>query len=248
MKKVRQILLVAIMLLMPSNILAGEGEFFIGMAARSGNLWISPLGILAISQDLAYDWMSVSDDQGKIAYDDGNPFGFKAIDLFRSFGLGVTFGYQPLFSPFGIYATAGYDFRQFKMQPDRSTDSYETYRPSSLNVGLGVRFAPLLLFIDDDDTSTSPFIEVSTRYNKVFSCVAPYDNAKKQFGSGFTTRFAIGVRSVGGNDELYSFFAYYEMPNYNYFNKNFALEDGSMPYQHIDAKMHRIGLGMSMEF
>lgn len=233
---------------MPSSVFADEGEFFIGLAARTGNLWISPLGIFAISKDLSYDWMSVKDNQGDIDFEDGSPFGFKARDLFRSFGIGLTFGYQPLFSPFGIYATAGYDFRQFRMQPDRSIDGYEKYKPSSWNAGVGIRFAPLLLFNDDDDADISPFIEIGTKYNKVFAGKAPYDGDKDQFESGFTTRFAIGLRSVDDDDNLYSFFIYYEMPNYNYFNKDFTLEDGTKPYQNIDAKMHRIGLGLTMEF
>ena len=247
-KFVKIVLLASLLHLTPSSVLAGEGEFFFGLAATSGNLWISPLGALALSKDLSYDWMSVKDAQGDIDFSGGSPFGFKARDLFRSFGLGFTFGYQPLFSPLGVYATTGYDYRQFRMQPDRSITGYEKYKPSSFNVGVGLRFAPLLLFSDDDDAYASPFIEVSTKYNKVFACKAPYDNAKSQFNSGFTTRFALGVRSVDDDDNLYSFFIYYEMPNYNYFNKDFTLDDGTMPYQNIDAKLHRIGLGLTMEF
>lgn len=234
--------------LMPSSALAGEGEFFFGIAARSGNLWISPLDLLALSKDLSYDWMSVKDNQGKIDISDGCPFGFKAVDLFRSFGIGVTFGYQPLFSPLGIFATAGYDFRQFKMQPDRSVNGYEKYKPSSWNAGVGIRFAPLLLFTDDDEAYSTPFIEIATKYNKVFAGKAPYGNAKDQFGSGFTTRFALGLRGVDDDDNLYSWFIYYEMPNYNYFNKDFTLNGVTKPYQNIDAKMHRIGIGLTMEF
>ena len=237
---------------MPSSVSAGEGEFFYGLAAKSGNLWISPFNIIAISKDLSYDWISVKDDQGKIDINDGSPFGFKARDLFRSFGIGFTFGYQPMFSPLGVYATVGYDFRQFQMQPDRSIDGYEKYKPSSFNAGVGVRLAPLLLFNDDDEPRISPFIEVGTRYNKVFSCKAPYDNDISQFNSGFITKLAIGIRNteIDYRDEDYmmSFFLYYEMPNYNYFDKDFTLDNGSKPYQHIDAKMHRIGFGITMEF
>ena len=250
MKKILNLFMLASFLqfFLPCKALAGDGEFFIGVAARSGNLWISPLSALALSKDLSYDWMSVKDDQGKLDVSDGSPFGFKARDLFRSFGIGVTFGYQPLFSPLGVFATAGYDFRQFRMQPDRAVEGYEKYKPSSWNAGVGIRFAPLLLFNDDNEPGASPFVEVSTKYNSVFACKAPYDNAKDQFGSGFTTRFAIGIRSVDDDDDMYSFFIYYEMPNYNYFNKDFTLDDGTKPYQNINAKMHRIGLGLTMEF
>lgn len=248
MKHLKLLSLALLLNLMPSSVWAGDGEFFIGVAARSGNLWISPLGFFALSKDLSYDWISVRDEQGKIDVSDGSPFGFKARDLFRSFGVGVTFGYQPLFSPLGVFAMAGYDFRQFRMQPNRSVDDYEKYKPSSWNAGIGIRFAPLLLFNDDRDPGVGPFVEVSTKYNSVFACKAPYDNDRKQFGSGFTTRFAIGLRSVSDEDNLYSFFIYYEMPNYNYFNKDYTLDDGTKPYENIDAKMHRVGLGMTMEF
>ena len=192
--------------------------------------------------------MSVEDNQGDIDLEDGSPFGFKAKDLFRSFGIGLTVGYQPLFSPLGVYATVGYDYRQFRMQPDRSIDGYEKYKPSSWNAGVGIRFAPLLLFNDDDDANSSPFIEIATKYNKVFAGKAPYDGDKSQFGSGFTTRFALGIRSVDDDDNLWSFFIYYEMPNYNYFDKDFTLENGTKPYQNIEAKMHRIGFGLTKEF
>lgn len=246
-KKIKSIVM-AIIFLMPCRVFAENGEFFIGIAARSGNLWISPLGSFALSNDFSYDWMSVEDNQGKLDINDGKPWGFTARDLFRSFGVGVTFGYQPLFSPLGVFATAGYDFRQFRMQLDRSIYGYEKYKPSSFNVGVGLRLAPLLLFNDDHKAGSTPFVEVSTKYNKVFDCKAPFDNAKDQFDSGFSTRFAIGIRSVDDGDNLYSFFVYYEMPNYNYFNKDFTLDNGMKPYQNIDAKMHRIGLGLTMEF
>lgn len=231
--------------MLPCKVVAGD--FFFGLAARSGNLWISPLSAMALSKDWSYDWMAVKDSQGKIDVKDGHFFGFTARDLFRSFGIGLTVGFQPAFSPFGIYATGGYDFRQFRMQPDRSIDSYEKYKPSSFDVGMGIRIAPALLFTDDEPNA-SPFIEIGTKYNKVFSCKAPYGNDKNQFNAGFTTRFAIGIRNVDDEDEMFSFFFYYEMPNYNYFNKDFTLENGMKPYQDITAKSHRIGLGLTMEF
>lgn len=237
--------ILAACLLMSINSVAGD--FFFGLAARSGNLWISPLGAFALSKDLSYDWMSVKDADGKIDVKDGNPFGFQARDLFRSFGLGVTVGFQPKFSPLGIYATGGYDFRQFRMQPDRSLTDYEKYKPSSFNVGIGIRIAPALLFTDEEPERT-PFVEIGTKYNQVFSCKAPFDNAKDQFNSGFTTRFSIGLRNVDSDDGTYSFFIYYEMPTYDYFNKDFTLSDGTKPYENIKSKMHRVGLGLTMEF
>lgn len=235
------------LLFLPVSVNSVAGDFFVGLAARSGNLWISPLGTLALTKDLSYDWMSVSDSNGKMDVKSGNPFGFKASDLFRSFGIGLTAGYQPAFSAFGIYVTGGYDFRQFRMQPDKLLDYYEKYKPSSFSAGLGIRIAPALLFMDEEPKGT-PFIEIGTKYNKVFSCKAPFDNAKEQFNSGFTTRLSVGVRNVKSDGFAYSLFVYYEMPTYDYFNKDFTLDNGVKPYENIKSKIHSIGLGVTHEF
>lgn len=244
-KYAKTVLLWVAFWMLPCQMFAGD--FFFGLAARTGNFWISPLSVVALSKDLSYDWMAVKDGQGNIDVEDGNVFGFKARDLFRNFGIGATAGFQPAFSPLGVYVTGGYDFRQFRMQPDRSMDFREKYKLSSFNVGIGVRIAPALLFTDEEPNVT-PFIEIGTKYNKIFSCKAPYDNNKDQFNSGFTTHFALGIRNVDDDENTYSFFIYYDMPNYNYFNKGFTLDNGIMPYENITAKSHRIGLGLTMEF
>ena len=226
------------------------GDFSFGITSQGQNFWfaIPQIPVRMINQALGggaggftYEWMSVKDSQGKIHIDNGNFFGFKAKDIFNNFGYGVTFGYQPKFSILGIFVNGGYKFRQFRMQPDRTLDFNEKYKLNTWTAGATLRITPLLGLLDDE--GWSPIIEVGTKYNKVFSCKAPFDNDKNQFGSGLSTTIALGVRA-----EVISISAAYEMANYDYFNRDFVAKDGSTPYSDIKSKNHSITLKMQLEF
>lgn len=189
----------------------------------------------------SYEWVTVEDSQGKIKVDNGNYFGFKAKDLFNHFGYGVTFGYQPKFSPFGIFVNGGYKFRQFKMQADRNLDGMEKYKLNSWAAGVSLRITPLITMYRRD--GWSPIVEIGTNYNQVFKCKAPYSGDKEQFGSGFSTHVSLGARF-----RTISVALSYEMPHYDYFNRDFIASDGSKPYADIKSKSRSISLKMQMDF
>lgn len=243
-----------IMLWSPNKAFAGD--FFFGLTSEGSNFWFTPIhvpvaylgNLLGASYSgMAYDWLSVKDSQGKVDIDNGSYFGFKARDIFNHFGYGITFGYQPPFSPLGIIGNAGYKFRQFRMQPDRSLENMEKYKLNSWSAGVGVRFTPLQSLLEDN--GWSPMVEVGTNYRQVFSCKAPYDNDKEQFGSGFSTHLAVGVRIVDYYDEGgISVSLAFEMPHYNYFNQDFVAPDGSKPYENIKSKNYSIALRLQTEF
>lgn len=230
-------------------------EFFFGLTSEGSNFWFTPAQapVRLINEALgggsggfSYEWVSIKDSQGKLDVDNGNFFGFKAKDLFNHFGYGLTFGYQPAYSIFGAYARGGYNFRQFRMQPDRSLDGKEKYKLNSWTAGVGIKLTPFKELLEDD--GWSPFVEVGTDYHKVFSAKAPYDNDKSQFGSGFSTHFAVGVRFVDGDDDSYSISLSFELPHYDYFNKDFTLSTGEKPYADINSKNYGISLRLQQEF
>lgn len=226
------------------------GDFSFGVTSQGQNFWfaIPQIPVVLINNLLgggaggySYEWVSVKDSQGKIDVDNGNFFGFKAKDIFNNFGYGVTFGYQPKFSIFGVFVNGGYKFRQFKMQPDRNLDIAEKYKLHTWTAGATLRVTPLIGKFRDD--GWSPILEIGTKYNKVFSCKAPYNNDKNQFGSGFSTTFAAGVRF-----ESISLALAYEMPTYDYFNRDFETLDGAKPYEDIKSKNHTITIKAQLEF
>ena len=235
------------------SVKAFAGDFSFGLTAQGQNFWvmIPQLPVNLINQALGggaygytYDWVSVKDEQGKIKMDNGNYFGFKAKDLFNNFGYGVTFGYQPRFSPFGVFVNGGYKFRQFRMQPDRNVEEMYKYKLNSWFAGATLRFT----ILPNNYSGWSPIIEVGTNYNKVFSSKAPYGGSASQFGDGFSTRFGIGVRLFDDDFEGLSIALTYEMPHYDYFNRNFETLEGLKPYENIKSKNHSISLRMQIEF
>ena len=253
MKVTFRVLLVALVMMLTAG-QAKAGDFFYGLTADGANFWFmipqTPVYFLNSligggNAGQSIDWLRVKDDQGKIKVRQGKYFGFKAKDLFGDFGVGATFGYQPKFSVFGIYVNGGYHFKQFDMQPDRSLNAMEKYRLPSWTAGVGVRLTPIVSMLED--SGWSPIIELGTNYNQVFSVKAPYGNDVDQFGKGFTTRISAGVRFTD-EDNAYSISLGFELPHYNYFNKDFTTADGLQPYKNIDAKAYSVSLKMSTEF
>lgn len=238
----------------PCHVAAGDFSF--GLTSQGANFWTAipqiPVKIIngllgGGAYGYTYEWINVKDDAGKIKVDNGSYFGFKARDMFNNFGYGVTFGYQPTYSILGVFVNGGYKFRQFRMQPDRAAEGKEKYKLNSWSVGATLRVTPFQNLLEDDEWS--PIVEVGTNYNRVFSCTAPYGNDKNQFGKGFSTRFAIGVRTFTDDfSDGISITLGYEMPHYDYFNRDFTAVDGSKPYANIKSKNHSISLRCQIEF
>lgn len=248
MKRIFSFFVLLLIAFSPHKVLAGD--FSVGITSQGQNFWfaIPQIPVRMINEVLGggaggftYEWISVKDSQGKIHVDNGSFWGIKAKDIFNNFGYGVTFGYQPQFSMLGIFINGGYKFRQFRMQPDRTIDVNEKYKLNTWTAGATLRVTPFLGSLKHN--GWSPIAEVGTKYNKVFSCRAPFENDKEQFGSGFSTSIAIGVRA-----EAVSIAAAYEMANYDYFNRDYVAKDGSKPYEDIKSKNYNITLKMQLEF
>lgn len=247
MKRKFQLLALAALLLAPCKTVAGDFSF--GLTSHSGNFWGSfvqmPVqminGVLGLGNGgFSYDWLTVKDPNGKIKVDNGNYFGFKAKDLFNNFGYGLTVGYQPSFSILGIFVSGEYNFRQFKMQPDRTLDGKEKYRLNGWALG-----AILRLKLFEDNYERIYFAELGTKYNKIANCKkGPFNKDKKQFGDGFSTSFGLGMRF---EDPGFSLGLYYTMPLYDYFNRDFTTADGRRPYVDIKSKNHCVGLRLQIE-
>lgn len=242
------LLLGFLFMLMPGKATAGDFSFC--LTTSGGNFWaaIPQIPVIFINRMIGdgvgaytWDWMSVKDSQGKIKVDDGNWFGFKARDLFSDFSYGINFGYQPRFSPLGFFVNGAYKFRQFHMQPDRSLNGYEKYKVNSWTAGATLRITPLMGYYREE--GWSPIVELGTRYNKVFSCTAPYNDDAEQFGSGLSYSAAIGIRGTGGSLTLG-----YEWGNYDYFNRDFKAKDGTMPYADVKSRLRGITLKCQFEF
>lgn len=256
MKNVLRIILIsATVLFSGSN--TSAGDFFYGFTADGGNFWSNlPLfpaqmlnGIIGGSYNagMSYAWHDVKDSQGKIKVNGGNYFGFKARDLFRDFGVGFTFGYQPRFSVLGLFINGGYNFRQFNTQVDRNLDNLEKYRIPSWSAGVGLRLTPFVSNLEEH--GWSPIVEIGTKYSQSFSVKAPYGNDDTQIGKGITSKFGIGIRKVDEDeDRVYSISVGYDLPHFNYFNKDFIAPDGSQPYKDVTARDHRIFWNIMMEF
>lgn len=244
--KIHSLLLAALLPLVPCKVIARDISF--GISSHSGNFWgsIVQTPVLLINQILglgnggfSYDWLRVKDQQGKIKVDNGKYFGFKSRDVFNNFGYGITIGYQPKFSILGIFLNGEYNFRQFGMQPNRNLDYMERYKSSSWSAGAILRAS---IPLNDDDEHII-FLEMGTKYNKIFSCKGPFDNAKEQFGNGLSTSFGLGVRFK----ERWSIGAVYNMPQYDYFNRDFITSDGQKPYAGIRSKNHSTSLRVQIE-
>ncbi len=246
---------VVALLLLISGVTASAGDFFFGLNAEGGNFWgnIPGIPVYFINNFLGgsaltttYDWLRVSDSQGKIKVDQGNYFGFKAKDLFRQFGYGITFGYQPRYSVIGVYVTGNYHFKQFKMQPNRSIDAMEKYRLPGWSAGIGIRLTPFQSMLEEKDWS--PIVEVGSTYRQWFSVKAPYGNDANQFGKGMTTRLSAGVRVAYKDGATGSITLGFDLPHYNFFNRDFEAPDGTHPYADIKSKNYGVSLSFKTEF
>lgn len=248
-------LIIAILLCL--NVTVGYSEdFYIGLTTSGCNFWTTipqtPVRLLGSLLDVSasslnYDWINASDPQGKLDIDNGNFFGFKAKDIFNNFSYGVTLGYQPFYSPFGIYGKASYKYRQFRMQDAQGLGIKEKYQVPSWSAGVGVRITPFISLLEDG--KCTPIIEVGTNYNKVFSCRAPYSNDDSQFGSGLSTNFGVGLRFMNHRKEKsFSVALNFELSQYDYFNRDFTLLNGTKPYSDIKSKYYSIGLTFYSEF
>lgn len=255
MRKFLLLTVVTLSLLFPTKSMGQEHEFFFGLTSEGANFWfnIPQVPVYFINGLLgggavgtSYEWVNVKDSQGKLDVDNGKYFGFKAKDLFNHFGYGLTLGYQPLYSVFGIYVRGGYNFRQFRMQSDRTLEYMEKYKLHSWTAGVGIRLTPFKEMLEDE--GWSPIVEVGTDYHKVFSAKAPYENETKQFGAGFSTHFGAGVRFLYNEDESYTISLSFELPHYNYFDKDYTLSTGEKPYADIKAKCYGISLRVQKEF
>lgn len=234
---------------------ASAGDFFFGLNAEGGNFWINiPSYPVYIVNNLlgggavttTYDWLRVSDSQGKIDVNQGNYFGFKAKDLFRQFGYGITFGYQPRYSVIGVYVTGNYHFRQFKMQPNRSVAEMEKYRLPGWSAGIGIRLTPFQSMLMEKHWS--PIVEVGSTYRQWFSVKAPYGNDADQFGKGLTTRFSAGVRLANEEGSALSITVGFDLPHFDFFNRDFEAPDGTLPYADIKSKNYGVSLSLKTEF
>lgn len=253
MKRIR-LIGVAAVILGSFQIMAAR-DFFFGLTSHGSNFWFNPTQVPIVlinsligggTYSTGYDWITVKDDQGSLDVNNGNYFGFRAVDIFNNFGYGVQFGYQPAYSIFGAWINAGYKYRQFRMQPDRTIEETEKYKVHGWNVGVGIRLTPFRSLLENG--KVCPFIDFGTAYNNVFSVSAPYDNARDQFGKGMSTTIGLGIRRVAWDDSSWNLSLSFIMPQYNYFNKDFTTPDGLKPYENIKSKNYSIYLKFAREF
>ncbi|MDE5971786.1 MAG: hypothetical protein K2G94_03470 [Muribaculaceae bacterium] len=187
-----------------------------------------------------YEIFNVRQCGHKAKINNGRYFGFKARDLFSNIQYGLKIGWAPKFSPFGIYVSCAYQFRQFRAQFEGY--SMEKYQFNSIRPGVGIRLTPFISLVEDD--KWSPIVEIGTSYNYYFKTKAPFNNDKSQFNSGMISTFAIGLRN-----ENISITGGVELDHYNLFNTKFSPDGGSThPYNRVNSRHITIFIGFSHEF
>lgn len=237
---------------------AHAGDFGLNIYGGSTNLWsnvimqipssyLSNLTTLLANDEqyrggaLRYGIFNVKEDGEKIKTNSGSFWGFKAKDLFANLQCGLKVSWAPKLSPFGIYVSLAYQYRQFEAEFDR-LGGWNKYKIHSIRPGIGIRISPFVGLLEDD--KWSPMLEVGTSYNYYFKNKAPFDNAKDQFNSGMISTFAIGARSpyvaISGGIEL---------DHYSLFNKNFSPDGGvTFPYAGVKTNNITVFISISHEF
>jgi len=172
----------------------------------------------------------------------GRYFGFKARDLFNDIHGGIKFGWSPRLSPFGVYVSFGYQFKQFKAEFNNI--GWQKYQIQSIRPGVGIRITPFLGLLDDD--KFSPMIEAGTSYVYNVKVKGPYDSATDQFNSGMCSTFSVGARSAYAGISLQ---AGVEIYHYNQFNKNFSPDEGlTHPYENVTTGHYTVFIAVAREF
>lgn len=251
----RLFLIAVLMSISASSLRAGD--FFFGLTGYGSNFWFSPVtaGIYLLnnvthmggSSMFGYDWISIKHNDGSaIDVDNGRYFGFRARDMFNNFGGGIQFGYQPQYSIFGIWVNGGYKYRQFGMNLGMPEQLSERYKINAWYAGVGVRLIPFKNLLEEH--YWSPFLDFGTCYNSVFSAKCPFNNDLDQFGKGMATSIGVGVRFISDSDYDFNISIAFTFPQYDYFNKNYALPNGSKPYENVNAKNYSIFLKIMQEF
>jgi len=238
---------------------SAQGDFFFNLYGGSTNLWSSVYlqlptilinGIVSTALEdynnlngtLRFDILKLKNDEGKIKLDNGSYWGFKAKDMFRNFQYGFKFGWQPRLSPFGVYISCAYQHRQFEALLNPDGEEWSKFRLNYIRPGIGIRVTPFINLLEK--SGWSPILEIGTAYNYNFKCKAPYENEKKQFNNGMTTSFALGARF-----ETLSFTFGAELDNYNLFNQDFTIDNGSSyPYKDIKSTHLTLYLSVAQDF
>ena len=249
--------LTGLLLLLSAGSLCAK-DFFFGLTSYGSNLWFTPANAVVYlinnyalgggSSSLGYDWVNIKSDNGAdIDISNGNYFGFKARDMFNNFGGGLQIGYQPAYSIFGAWVQGGYKYRQFGMTlPDFEMES-NRYKINAWYVGVGIRLTPFKALLEDK--GWSPFVDFGTSYNAVFSAKTPFGKSTDQFGKGFATTFGLGVRFVNDYEEnALNISVSFTLPQYNYFNRNYAIAQETLPFEHISAKNYSVHVKIQKEF
>ena len=245
--------LAILLILSPSKIHAQSG-FFYGVNTASGNVWTAAgLGVIdgllsaisGFSTSTKYIYqINVFKDAGEqIPLYYGKIAGFKADDLFQNIKVGAKIGWMGSYSPIGIYANFDYGHDRFETRLAYDSNLLK-HRVHSFKAGIGVRFSPATLF--DCSWNILPLLEVGTNYNWPFKYKGGYNDDITQLNKGTSMLISLGAESY---DSEVSILLGCEIPNYDFFNKNYTSDGGySFPYANVSFKTYNIYLQVNIGF
>lgn len=241
--------------------------FFVGIDAASANVWtgtgIQLIEALAdvlfddlreengiapvLSGRYTYELMKFTDDNTRVMFNPDDWFGlrttygFRAKDLFGHIIGNAKFGWMGRYSPIGVYAHIGYDYRYFSMMLSYQTEAQD-YRIGTFNPGVGIRISPSNFF---DSYSDNMFIlEFGTNYNARVTYKGPYNDDKSQLNNGLSY-----VASLGIADDTASILLGVEWANHDLFNRNYTPDNGLFyPYYNLSSRITSFFLSFNYGF
>ena len=216
--KIHSLLLAALLPLVPCKVIARDISF--GISSHSGNFWgsIVQTPVLLINQILGLGNGGFSYDWLRVKDQQGKI----KVDNGKYFG----FKSRDVFNNFGYGITIGYQ-PKFSILGIFLNGEYN-FRQFGMQPNRNLDYMERY---KSSSWSAGAILRASIPLNE------------EQFGNGLSTSFGLGVRFK----ERWSIGAVYNMPQYDYFNRDFITSDGQKPYAGIRSENHSTSLRIQIE-
>ena len=254
MKKARLSCLLLVVMLLKVVPIKAQNEFFYNFGANAGNEWgdlllqlplLIPSCIEAGSIQIPLPTVplrfnTIKQNGQKWDYDGKHVFGFKGVDLFRDFEIMGKFGWQPVWSPVGIYARFGFAHENFDTRSPND-DKWLKHRINYIRPGLGIRLSPFENLIGTK--KFCPILEIGSTYDLYVGYKNGIDKKTDALNNGVTFNIAAGIKTKNGFAIMLTF----DKQNYDLFNNDYE-RSGQKPFEGVTTNHFRLFLSSCFAF
>lgn len=254
MKKTRLVCLFLVVVLLKAMPIKAQNQVFFNYGIVTGNEWstllfeipfLIPNAIKTEQFGLPFPviplrFNTIKQNGQKWDYNGHNVFGFKGVDLFRDFEVMGKVGWQPVWSPVGVYARIGYAHENFETRSSND-DNWLKHRINYIRPGLGIRVSPFENLVATK--RFCPILEIGSTYDYYISYSNSIDDSTDALNNGISFNIAAGIKFENGYAIMLSF----ERQNYDLFNNDYQ-RHGQKPFEGVTTSHSRLSLNGTFAF